>query len=82
MSPVTITKDCPVQPKIPKAHPHSADLLFMVNSISSSHASQSNEAVQSAAPKPQAQQTQKTSSQPSDTVTLSKNAANQGSGNK
>jgi hypothetical protein len=44
----------------------------MVNSISSTHASQNNEAAKSAAaPKPQPQQTQqKSSPQPSDTVTL------------
>jgi len=43
----------------------------MVNSISSTHASQANEAVKAAAPKPQPQQTQqKTSPQPSDTVKL------------
>jgi hypothetical protein len=40
----------------------------MVNPISSSQASQSNEAAKSAASKPQPQQ--KTASQPSDTVTL------------
>jgi hypothetical protein len=41
----------------------------MVNSISSAHASQANQAVtQAAAPKPQPQQ--KSSSQPSDTVSL------------
>jgi hypothetical protein len=50
----------------------------MVNSISNTHASQNNEAVKSAAPKPQPQQTQKASPQPSDTVTLKgTNAANQ-----
>jgi len=54
----------------------------MVNSISSTHASQNNEAVKSAAPKPQAQQTQKTSPQPSDTVTLKSTSDNQTSGNK
>jgi len=55
----------------------------MVNSVSSTHASQNNEAVKSAAPKPQAQQqTQKTSPQPSDTVTLKSTSASQTSGNK
>jgi hypothetical protein len=43
----------------------------MVNPISSSQASQSNEAAKSAASKPQPQQAQqKTAPQPSDTVTL------------
>jgi hypothetical protein len=54
----------------------------MVNSVSNAHASQTNEAVKSAAPKPQAQQTQKASPQPSDTVTLKSTSANQSSGNK
>jgi hypothetical protein len=52
----------------------------MVNSISSSHASQNNEAAKSAAaPKPQPQQ--KTSPQPSDTVTLKSTVGTSQSGN-
>jgi hypothetical protein len=56
----------------------------MVNSISSTHASQANEAVKAAATKPQPQQAQqKSSPQPSDTVTLkSAGGANQGGDNK
>jgi hypothetical protein len=42
----------------------------MVSSISSAQASLANEAVKSASPKPQPQQAQQKSSQPSDTVTL------------
>ena len=42
----------------------------MVNPISSTQASQANEAVKAAAPKPQPQQTQKNSPLTSDTVTL------------
>jgi hypothetical protein len=54
----------------------------MVNSISNTHASQSNDAAKAAASKPQAQ-TQKASPQPSDTVTLkSTNAANQAGATK
>jgi hypothetical protein len=44
-------------------------LVMSVNLISSNHASQANEAAKPAAPKPQQTQ-QKTSAQPSDTVTL------------
>jgi len=50
----------------------------MVNAISTTHASQSNEVVKPATtPKPQTQQQQK-SHQPSDTVTLKSTGTNQG----
>jgi len=42
----------------------------MVNSISSAQTSYANEAVKSAAPKPQPQQAQQKTASPSDTVTL------------
>jgi len=56
----------------------------MVNSISSTHATQANEAAKTAATsKPQPQSQQKTTPQPSDTVTLkSTTAANQNGANK
>ena len=76
ISPVTLTKDCPVPAEFPKARPRRADLPPMVNSISSTQASLANEAVKAAAPKPQPQQTQKSSPQPSDTVTLKSTGGN------
>jgi hypothetical protein len=55
---------------LPKVFSSTADPLVMsVNPISSSQASQANEAAKPAAPKPQQTQ-QKSSAQPSDTVTL------------
>jgi len=67
-NPVTLTKDCQPPTASTKAPPDRADLPYMVNPISS-NISHANEAVRTTAPNPQPTQ-QKTSPQPSDTVTL------------